>query len=130
MSRSNTNSQGEEELWQRIADLIGDPEGLTPRDVEIIRAYKSVTLAESKQPPSDELLGKYTEQELHDLELHPDYEYATTTTARKSGESIMPEGDGWEPNDKVVAGGLGKPYRRNWERFDFTEDEYWRRKKL
>ncbi|WP_196301971.1 hypothetical protein, partial [Streptococcus pneumoniae] len=46
-------------------------------------------------PTREELLAKYTEQELHDKEMHPDWEYETTETGRKSGESKRPEGDGW-----------------------------------
>lgn len=72
---------------------------------------------------------------LHTKRMHPDYEYETTETARKSGESRMPEGEGWEPNNiirmpKYESGSVVGWYPpRNWERFEFTEEEYWKRKK-
>src|SRR5512135_3267039 len=38
---------------------------------------------------------------LHQRRAHPDFEYTTTQTARKSGSDprLGLEGDGWEPND-------------------------------
>lgn len=60
---------------------------------------------------------------LHERCIHPDYEYATTKTARKSGDSRKPEGDGWEPNV------YGNDPHSAWERFEFHEEEYWRRLK-
>jgi hypothetical protein len=74
--------------------------------------------------------GRTPEQEvkrltdaLHERHIHPDYEYATTKTARKSGDSRKPEGDGWEPNV------YGDDPHSAWERFEFHEEEYWRRLK-
>ena len=74
-----------------------------------------------------------TEHELHCEESHPGYEYARTENARKSGDSPKPEGDGWEPNEIVlITNGLRgpdvPPRYRNWERFEFTETNYWRRR--
>lgn len=73
---------------------------------------------------------------LHRHHAHPDFEYATTQTARKSGDDprIGLAGDGWEPNDVVenheyVDGKVVKEYWRNWERFQFHEDNYWRRRR-
>lgn len=59
--------------------------------------------------------------ELHADRMHPDYEYATTEGQRKAWYDIdvPPEGDGWERN--TAAG------RNGWERFDYTEESYWRR---
>lgn len=71
-----------------------------------------------------------SEQELHEKEMHPDYEYATTTTARKSGDSVMPDGEGWEPNLIIKAGFGDNVHMRNWERFEYHKEEYWKRKKL
>ena len=69
---------------------------------------------------------------LHRHKLHPDYEYETTETGRKTMESVTPEGEGWEPNP-IIGGGIfpdGTPKpRRNWARFDWHEEEYWRRRK-
>lgn len=73
----------------------------------------------------EELLQKYTEQELHDNFRHPDYEYRTVETGRKDGQDGCP-GEGWEPNNCVV---WGPNDRKNWERYEYTEDNYWMRKK-
>ena len=72
---------------------------------------------------------------LHQRRAHPDFEYATTQTARKSGDDprIGLEGDGWEPNDIVenheyLDGGVVNEHWRNWERYQFHEDNFWRRR--
>ena len=75
----------------------------------------------------DELLAKHTVQELHDQFAHPDYEYLTVETGRKDGEDGRP-GDDWEPNNCVEAGFGENKYRRNWDRGDYTEDNYWMRR--
>ena len=61
---------------------------------------------------------------LHARSMHPDYEYATTDGPRKSwhDEDRPPEGEGWEAN--VDRG------RDGWERFDYHEEAYWRRRKV
>jgi hypothetical protein len=73
---------------------------------------------------------------LHCRCAHPDFEYETTQTARKSGDDplIGLPGDGWEPNDIVnnheyKYGEVVKEHWRNWERYQFHEDNYWRRRK-
>lgn len=66
---------------------------------------------------------KKTDIELHATCSHPDYEYQTTEGPRKSWNDAdtPPEGDGWERNQEEG--------RNGWERFDYTEESYWRRKK-
>lgn len=67
--------------------------------------------------------------DLHARFRHPDYEYRTTEGPRKQWDhaDTPPVDDagnpepGWERN--VDAGHLG------WERFDYTEESYWRRRK-
>lgn len=71
---------------------------------------------------------------LHRAERHPDFEYTSTDTARKSSTTLRPEGDGWEPNARIPwhqyeAGVLIAEHWRNWDRFEFHETEYWMRKK-
>jgi len=73
---------------------------------------------------------------LHCQKAHPDFEYATTQTTRKSSDDarVGLEGDGWEPNDIVdnheyKDGKVVKEYWRNWERFQFHENNYWRRRR-
>lgn len=61
--------------------------------------------------------------ELHAARRHPRYEYDTTEGPRKSWDDVEtpPDGDGWERN--IDAG------RNGWDRFDYTEESYWRRLK-
>lgn len=73
---------------------------------------------------------------LHRRRAHPDFEYATTQTARKSGDDPLVglEGDGWEPNEIVEChryedGRVIEEQWCNWERFQFHEDNYYRRRK-
>jgi hypothetical protein len=75
-----------------------------------------------------------TEHEMHREQRHPDYEYATTENARKSDESPMPPGDGWETNDIVEShlykdGVVAEERWCNWTRDTYTETNYWRRRK-
>lgn len=68
---------------------------------------------------------------LHAERRHPDYEYATTQGPRKQWDTAdqPPYGDdgepqpGWEAN--VDAGRPGQ----GWDRFDYHEEAYWRRRK-
>lgn len=68
---------------------------------------------------------------LHAQRAHPDYDYATTTGSRKQWLDIdtpPSDGDGdpdptWERNIDAGRAGMG------WERFDYTEESYWRRRK-
>ena len=68
---------------------------------------------------------------LHAQRAHPGYEYATTTGPRKqwldidtppSNEDGEPD-TSWERNVDAGLPGMG------WERFDYTEESYWRRRK-
>jgi len=58
---------------------------------------------------------------LHADLAHPDWEYETTEGQRKAfvDQDVPPEGDGWERNVDHGRGG--------WNRFDYTEEAYWRR---
>ena len=69
-----------------------------------------------------------TDAELHARYAHPDFEYRTTEGARKQFDASVPPSDDngdpdptWEAN--VDAG------RNGWDRFDYTEEAYWRRRK-
>jgi hypothetical protein len=68
-------------------------------------------------------LARLTDK-LHSLSAHPDFEYLTSTCARKQYEG-RPDlvAEGWESN---VTG--GDPHSC-WERFEYHENHYWRRKK-
>lgn len=73
--------------------------------------------------------GRLTDHELHARCAHPAWEYRTTTGPRKQWDGVDDPpcddyGDpepGWERN--VDAGLPGE----GWERFDYTEESYWRR---
>lgn len=86
---------------------------------------------DTKRQLLDELLPEPTEPEtdaeLHARRAHPAYEYRTTEGARKQFDSSIPPADDngdpdltWEVN--VDAG------RDGWDRFDYTEEAYWRRR--
>jgi hypothetical protein len=74
-------------------------------------------------------LRRMPEVELHQMRSHPDYEYATTEGPRKAwdDEDVPPYDDNGEPDPSwernVDAGDRG------WERFDYTEEAYWRRRR-
>lgn len=63
------------------------------------------------------------EEELHSQCRHPDYEYRTTEGQRKQwvDADTLPDGLGWTRNTA-----LG---RNGWERFDYSEESYWKRLK-
>lgn len=60
---------------------------------------------------------------LHSRCMHPDYEYEMTQGPRKMWDNSEepPEGEGWEKNEEEG--------RNGWERFEYHEEAYWRRKK-
>lgn len=68
---------------------------------------------------------------LHAERRHPGFEYRTTEGPRKQWDDINepPHGDdgepepGWERNVDAGRPGMG------WDRFDYTEESYWRRPK-
>ena len=71
---------------------------------------------------------------LHKRQVHPDFEYKITETARKAGDDGRPEGDGWERNEIISChlyenGEVKEEKWRNWIRHAWHEDNYWRRKK-
>ncbi len=61
------------------------------------------------------------ERALHARFACPGWEYATTAGPRKQwdDQNTPPAGDGWERNTDFGRGG--------WDRFDYTEQSYWRR---
>lgn len=63
-----------------------------------------------------------TDDELHQYRRHPDWEYATTRGPRKAFDNQPPDGDGWEPN-------VTRADPEAWERFDYHEEAYWRRRR-
>ena len=81
-----------------------------------VKAKRAIVADHPVWPPLE-----MTERELHEHYAHPAYEYATTEGRRKAWDNAdePPEGEGWERN--IDAG------RNGWERFDYTEESYWRR---
>ncbi|QDK01951.1 hypothetical protein SEA_VIBAKI_71 [Arthrobacter phage Vibaki] len=89
-------------------------------------SYKSADEIRAEAAASVPKPAMMTAEELHALHRdrrHPAYEYETTEGPRKSWNDYdrPPEGDGWERN--TDAG------RDGWDRFDYTEESYWRRLK-
>lgn len=82
-------------------------------------------------PATDENGAVVDTARLHAERRHPGWEYRTTEGPRKQWDDVdrPPLGDdgepesGWERN--VDAGMPGE----GWERFDYTEEPYWRRRK-
>lgn len=97
-------------------DLLLELMGLTCQDIEDLAALRAEQVAAMPvdPPPSDD--------DLHARCEHPDYEYETTIAPRKSDDTPVPYGDGWEPN-------LSLGHGRGWERFDYIEESYWMRRK-
>lgn len=58
---------------------------------------------------------------MHARAMHPDYEYTSTDGPRKAFDEHAPEGERWERNTDMG--------RNGWERFDYHEEAYWRRRK-
>jgi hypothetical protein len=93
--------------------IISQLKELNPEATKLIaQMFEEVTPAETR-----------TESELHRVFAHPDYQYRVTEGQRKNWDDSdkPPKGEGWELN--IDAGIDG------WERFDFTEETYWRRKR-
>lgn len=68
-----------------------------------------------------------TPEQLHARFAHPGWEYATTTGPRKQWDDVdvPPTGDDCLPDptwERNTAAG-----RDGWERWDYTEESYWRR---
>jgi len=63
-----------------------------------------------------------SDDERHQRHAHPAYEYKTTEGPRKAWRWVddPPDGDGWELNRTSVDPDA-------FERFDYTEERYWRR---
>lgn len=112
-----------------LDDEIGNHIAANGPDAVIADLDAKLALVDELEPPLDDDLEPATDAELHALESHPAYEYRTTTGPRKQwadadvppcGADGEPEPEpGWERN--VDAG------RDGWERWDYTEESYWRR---
>ncbi|SFO60056.1 hypothetical protein SAMN05421854_102478 [Amycolatopsis rubida] len=65
-----------------------------------------------------------TDDELHQRNAHPAYEYKTLEGQRKAWREVddPPEGEGWELNTTSADPDA-------FERFDYTEERYWRRRR-
>lgn len=112
-------------LRKRVAELEDERDQLRPiYEAHLEEEQRSVERREGGHLR----VATLTEHELHLEQLHPDYEYAMTENVRRSGEAPLPQGVGWEPNDRVEVVGASSRWR-NWIRDEFTETNYWRRRK-
>lgn len=124
----------EDELNARLNDNYDEenpqPAAATPhilawspaRVLAECQAKRAIIQNESWWDEHQQELAGMTDDELHDRRQHPAYEYATTEGQRKAwdDEDVPPEGEGWERNRTA-----SNP--QAWERFDYTEEAYWRR---
>lgn len=85
--------------------------------VRILAECKAKRAIIAERTPTDH--SAKTDDELHALFAHPDYDYLTVETGRKSGENDDPPDSSWEPNPIIYRGADLPP--RNWRRFDYTE---------
>lgn len=115
----------QQSAWKRASKLFEDMDSAAAAllaevdgDVEATAGLLGLTVEDVRRKAKLE-----NEQELHARRAHPAWDYATTEGPRKAWDyaDTPPEGDGWERN--VDAG------REGWERFDYTEESYWRRRK-
>jgi hypothetical protein len=119
--------QGEIVSWDGDARRVAEVVWAIPATNMYGQAPSAEDVAVHIQLERDWREGK-TDAELHAAFSHPDFEYATTEGARKQFDASVPPADDngdpdntWGPN--VDAG------RNGWERFDHTEEAYWRRRK-
>lgn len=99
--------------------LNGDPQ----RVVALCQAHRRI-VEEWQATVHNPYEGK-TDDELHQLQMHPRYEYATTEGQRKAwdyaDEPPYRRGEGWELN-------ITSRNPDAFERFDYHEERYWRRR--
>jgi len=118
-------------LWARVAELEVERDRMLP--IYTAHVAEEQRVAERRERERQRV-ASLTEHELHREQRHPNYEYDTTENARKSGDSPMPQGEGWEANDIIEShiyrdGVVFEERWCNWTRGDFTETNYWRRRK-
>ena len=94
----------------------------------VLRAVEAKrALLDELLPPAQDWTVK-TDEELHARFAHPDWEYATTSGPRKQWDdcNVPPLDENFEPDttwERNTDAG-----RDGWERFDYTEESYWRRR--
>jgi len=119
--------------YLQLFDVLKDAVAAGDRETEestyaALRQLLNELTQEERWEMSHPMITKYKElSEIYAL---------AAQTARKRGDDprIGLAGDGWEPNDIVpchayVEGAVVKEHWRNWERFQFHEDNYWRRRR-
>lgn len=118
-----------QEALDRAADTITDEAWPHERDErENQMLYDLAEKVRKLGLPAEEV-PEVPDAELHAAMRHPDFEYRTTEGPRKQWDQVdVPPADDngdpdptWERN--TDAG------RDGWERFDYTEESYWRRRK-
>lgn len=117
-----------EEARRLIAEVLEKRETLLHKDPTTLEAWELFKAILGDLPTLCDHLEASLQREaeltavLHANEMHPDYEYETTTGPLKvSYDFSPPEGDGWEKNIYRDQDG--------WERFDYHEEAYWMRRK-
>lgn len=100
----------------------GEPE-MVRAEVESKRALIEENRWQWEKPEQNE-----TDAELHARFAHPDYEYETTEGQRKTWDDadVPPFGKDFEPD--YTWGRNTDAGRDGWDRFEYTEESYWRRR--
>lgn len=114
MTDSPTEQQLHGEIWAIISGNDKSPRVHAILDEEFRDLLVLFDTYAARRADEASRLTKF----LHSKRMHPDYEYDTVVEGRKQGDGHPPEGDSWEIN---------KDYNDGFERFDFTEETYWRR---
>lgn len=119
------DDEGDWCLWSEVETLVEEHQKLKQEHrlaVQQLREVSQKLEVLQHVPEDDPNRLERLESWLHSREMHPDFEYETTEGPRKSWDNqhIPPEGVGWERNNE---------YRDGWERFDYHEESYWRRRK-
>lgn len=108
-SRNSLNGDERHKLWVLLVAAIEDLKHLEQASIEVARLTNHLHSQMSAHAPTR-------------WRGHPDWDYQIVEIGRKSSEDPTDklEGEGWEPN------GEGHD---SWERFDYTEDHHFRRRK-
>ncbi|WNN96019.1 hypothetical protein SEA_HIRKO_69 [Arthrobacter phage Hirko] len=122
-----TVTRWDEPAHMRYRFTLGAPEFETPADLGVMPGRVALQMPDGSYKTADEIRVEAAAMTdpviLHAERRHPAWEYATTEGPRKAWNDAdtPPDGDGWERN--TAAG------RSGWDRFDYTEESYWRRLK-
>lgn len=111
-----------DEFWQQHGEPAPDPAVIADLDAKLALVDEIEPHEEPREPETD--------VQLHTRFAHPAWEYRTTSGPRKQWDDadVPPTGEEGDPDptwERNVNAG-----RDGWERWDHTEESYWRRLRL